>query len=90
MTVEIQPVMITYGDATNLKSGPQELGVAKTVKSDPLAPIETVNPFVDEDINDLDNTTEAWWATGDHIIAAHLLDGVDDNVKNRKAFILSA
>ena len=49
---------------------------------------EAIVPFVDEDINDLDNATEAWWATGDHIIAAHLLNEVDKHVKDCNAFLL--
>ncbi|KAH7304038.1 Fructosamine kinase-domain-containing protein [Stachybotrys elegans] len=38
-------------------------------------------PFVDEDINDLSNATEAWWATGDHVIPSSLLDEVDESIK---------
>ena len=40
-------------------------------------------PFIDEDINDLANATEPWWSTGNHVIATHLLDNVDENVKKR-------
>jgi len=64
-----------------------ELSLQKVPKEEVRVAVkEGIIPFVDEDINDLDNATEAWWATGDHIIATHLLDEVDEYVKDRNTF----
>ncbi|KAI0156578.1 Fructosamine kinase-domain-containing protein [Xylariaceae sp. FL1272] len=35
----------------------------------------------DEDFGALEGVTEAWWTTGVHIISAHLIEDVDENVK---------
>jgi hypothetical protein len=80
MSADIAPHTIDSGAA--LASKLDELHIDKIPKEDIDTVIKhPIIPFVDHDINDLDNATEPWWATGDHIIAAHLLDEVDENVK---------